>query len=153
VKMAYKFKGKRFEEFAVGDRFTTASRTVTEADVMNFAGLSGDFNPLHTNEEFAKKSSFKRRTAHGLLCASIAQGLINQLGLFDGTLITLVSMNLRYTGVVMFGDTIRAQLKVFEKKDAKKVDRGLVSFQVVVLNHMDHQIMEGEWIFMLLRGS
>ena len=150
--MAYKFRGKRFEEFAVGDRFTTASRTVTEADVMSFAGVSGDFNPLHTNEEFSKNTSFKKRTAHGLLCASIAQGLISQLGLFDGTLITLVSMNLRYTGVVMFGDTIRAQLKVMEKKEAKKLDRGLVTFQVTVLNQMDHQILEGEWVFMLVRG-
>jgi acyl dehydratase len=151
--MAYKYRGRRYEEFAVGDRFTTPSRTVTEADVINFAGLSGDYNPLHTNEEFAKTSSFKRRTAHGLLTASIAQGLINQLGLFDGTLITYVSMNLRYTGVVMFGDTIRAQLKVMEKKEAKKVDRGMVAFQVEVLNHMNHQLMEGEWVFMVIRGG
>lgn len=150
--MAYKYRGKRFEEFAVGDRFTTSSRTVTETDVMNFSGISGDFNPLHTDDEFAKNSSYKRRTAHGLLCASIAQGLISQLGILDGTLITLVNMNLRYTGVVMFGDTIRVQLKVVEKKEAKKLDRGFVSFEVAVLNQMDHRILEGEWVFMIVRG-
>ena len=55
--MAYKFKGKTFNEFNIGDEFTTASRTITEADVVNFAGLSGDFNPLHTDEEFGKSTA------------------------------------------------------------------------------------------------
>ncbi len=88
--MVYKFKGKTFNEFKVGDKFTTASRTITEADVVNFAGLSGDFNPLHTDEEFGKSTPFKGRVAHGMLSVAVATGLANQLGIFEGTTIALL---------------------------------------------------------------
>ena len=147
--MAYKFKGKTFDEFKIGDEFTTASRTITEADVVNFAGLSGDFNPLHTDEEFGKSTPFKGRVAHGMLSVAVATGLANQLGIFEGTTVALLSMTISYKGVVKFGDTIHLVLKVVEKKETSKGDKGIVTFDTMVYNQNDEPIIEGQWVVML----
>lgn len=76
-----------FEDFEVGQRFTTPARTVTEADVVNFAGVSGDYNPIHTDAEFAKSTPFGQRIAHGLLVLSMLTGLRQRAGHFEGTII------------------------------------------------------------------
>jgi acyl dehydratase len=149
--MTYKFKGKKFEEFDIGQQFTTASRTITEGDVSTFAGLSGDFNPLHTDEEHGKKTPFGGRIAHGLLAVAISTGQANQLGIFEGTTIALLSMSFKYTGVAKFGDTIRTVLKVAEKKETSKPNRGIVTFDVTTLNQKDESIVEGQWVVMLQR--
>jgi acyl dehydratase len=149
--MGYKFKGKKFDEFNVGDVHTTASRTITEADVASFAGLSGDYNPLHTDEEFGKSTPFKGRIAHGMLCVSIATGLANQLGIFEGTSLALLSMTIKYKGAVKFGDTIHLELKVAEKKETSKTDRGIVTFDTTIKNQNDESIVEGQWAVMLRR--
>lgn len=150
--MAYQFKGKYFEEFAVGDIHETARRTVTEADVVTFAGVSGDFNPLHTDEIFGQQNTpFKTRIAHGMLVVSIATGLANQLGIFEGTSLALLSMTIKYTGAVMFGDTVRLVLKVTDKKESSKPDRGVVTFDCSVLNQRDEKVVETQWVVMLKR--
>jgi len=149
--MGYKFKGKKFDEFNVGDMYTTASRTITEADVANFAGLSGDYNPLHTDEEFGKSTPFKGRIAHGMLCVSVATGLANQLGIFEGTSIALLSMTIKYKGAVKFGDTIHLELKVAEKKETSKSDRGIVTFDTAIQNQNNEPVVEGQWVVMLQR--
>ncbi len=152
--MAYQFKGKYFEEFEVGNTYETARRTVTEADVVTFAGVSGDFNPLHTDEEFGKANTpFKTRIAHGMLVVSIATGLANQLGVFEGTSLALLSMTIKYTGAVMFGDTVRLVLKVSAKKESSKPDRGVVTFDCGVLNQKDQKVVETQWVVMLKRQS
>jgi len=147
--MAYKFKGKTFEEFKVGDEFTTASRTITEADVVNFAGLSGDFNPLHTDEEFGKKTPFKGRVAHGMLSVALATGLANQLGIFEGTTVALLSMIINYKGAAKFGDTIHLVLKVTEMKETSKGDKGIITFETIVYNQNDDPIVDGQWVVMM----
>lgn len=149
--MGYEFKGKKYDEFNVGDVYTTASRTITEADVANFAGLSGDYNPLHTDEEFGKSTPFKGRIAHGMLCVSVATGLANQLGIFEGTSIALLSMTIKYKGAVKFGDTIQLELKVAEKKETSKTDRGIVTFDTAIQNQNNESVVEGQWIVMLQR--
>ncbi len=149
--MVYKFKGKTFNEFKVGDKFTTASRTITEADVVNFSGLSGDFNPLHTDEEFGKSTPFKGRVAHGMLSVAVATGLANQLGIFEGTTIALLSMTINYKGAVKFGDTIHLELIVAEKKETSKSDKGIVTFNTIVYNQNNEPIVEGQWVVMLCR--
>src|SRR6056297_3353312 len=118
--MGYKERGKYYSDFDLGEKIFTSQRTVTEADVVNFAGVSGDYNPLHTNEELMKNSPFKTRIAHGVLTLAIATGLINQAGIFEGTTIAVLEMVTKYTGAVKFGDTIHATLEVEDKKEKRK---------------------------------
>ena len=105
-----------FEDFELGQEFITRSRTITEADVVAFAGLSGDFNPLHTDEEFAKKTVFGTRIAHGLLGLSIASGLINQLGIAEKTVMAFLGLNWTFKAALKFGDTISVRQRVLEKR-------------------------------------
>lgn len=149
--MGYKIRGKTFDEFNVGDEFFTASRTITESDVVTFAGLSGDFNPIHMDREFADNSPLKGRVAHGMLVKSIATGLGNQLGIFEGTTIAVLSMTINYKGPVKFGDTIHLELKVIEKKETSKPQRGIVTFQTDIKNQKDELVIDGQWIVMMAR--
>ncbi|MGQ9823429.1 MAG: MaoC/PaaZ C-terminal domain-containing protein [Desulfotomaculales bacterium] len=149
--MGYQVRGKTFDELNIGDEFFTAARTVTEADVVNFAGLSGDFNPLHTDETFGKTTPFGTRIAHGVLIQAIATGLANQLGIFEGTTIAVLEMVSRFTGAVKFGDTIHVVMRVKEKRESKKPDRGLVNVEVRVLNQREEPVLEGNWLIMLVR--
>jgi acyl dehydratase len=147
--MAYQTRGKKFDEFEIGVEFLTASRTVTETDVVMFMYLSGDFNPLHNNEEFMKGSQFKTRIAQGTLSQVIAQGLANQLGIFEGTTIAVLSETMRFTAPVFFGDTLTLKFKVLEKKETKKSDRGVITFETIVFNQKDINVLEGEWVIMI----
>jgi acyl dehydratase len=149
--MEYKVRGRTFDDFELGEEFMTASRTICEADVTNFAGLSGDFNPLHTDETFAEKTPFGGRIAHGMLSVAVATGLANQLGIFEGTTMALLNMTIKYTGAVKFGDTIRLKLKVGEKKESSKPDRGIVIFENEVLNQKDEVVVETQWTLMMTR--
>ena len=151
--MPYVTRGKKFDEFGVGDEFTTASRTVTEGDVAQFAGLSGDYNPLHTDDEFGKKTPFGGRIAHGMLVASISTGQANQLGIFEGTSLALLSMGIKFTGAVKFGDTVHTVLKVIDKKDTSKPDRGIVTFEVKTMNQRDDCVVDSQWIVMLRKEN
>jgi acyl dehydratase len=149
--MGYKPRGLTFDQFNVGDVFVCQARTVTEADTVNFAGLSGDYNPLHTDEEFGKTTPFGARIAHGVLALAMATGQANQLGVFEGTTIALMTQTVKYTGAVKFGDTIHLELKVAEKKESSKPDRGVVTFDASVLNQQGKAVIEGQWILLMKR--
>ena len=141
----YKPRGLYFEDFEVGVSHVTAARTITEADVVTFAGLSGDFNPLHTDEEFGKATPFGGRIAHGVLTLAVATGLTNQLAIYEGTTIALMELTTRFTGVVRFGDTVHVVLTPSEKKEHKKPDRGIVVFDLEVKNQRDETVLAASW--------
>lgn len=151
--MPYQFKGKNFDEFGLGEEFETASRTITEADVVQFAQLSGDFNPLHTDEEFMKNGPFKGRIAHGMLLASVATGQANQLGIFEGTSLAVLGITLKFTNAVRFGDTVRTVLTCKEKKESSKPDKGTATFDVRMLNQRNETVMESQWVVLLKRAA
>jgi len=90
-------RGRYWEELEVGERFITRGRTVTEADIINFAGLSGDWNQLHTDAEFARGTVFGERIAHGMLGLVIASGLMQSLELYNDTLIAFLGLTWRFT--------------------------------------------------------
>lgn len=146
-------RGLTFEQFNVGDSFTSQARTVTEADVVNFAGLSGDFNPLHTDEEFGKTTPFGGRIAHGMLVAAMATGMANWTGVFEGTTIALMEQVIQYRGAVKFGDTVRLELRVAEKKETSKPDRGVVIFETQVCNQEGKAVIAGRWTLMMKTGA
>lgn len=149
--MGYRMRGLHYEDFEPGRTFHSASRTITEADVVAFAGLSGDFNPLHTDQTFAEKTVAGQRIAHGMLSMSVATGLANQTGIFEGTTVALVQQVIRYTGMVKFGDTIRVAITVKERPETKNPSRGTVVFDIPVLNQRDEVVVQSEWTLKLLR--
>jgi len=151
VDSSYQIRGKFFNEFELEAEFITASRTVTETDVVMFMYLSGDFNPLHNNEEYMKGSPFKTRIAQGVLILAIAQGLANQLGIFDGTTIAVLSKTARFTAPAFIGDTLTLKLKVLEKKETQKLDRGVITFEAIVFNQKKVNVLDGEWVIMIKR--
>lgn len=142
-------KGLTFDQFNIGDKFESQARTVTEADIVNFAGLSGDFNPLHTDASFASSTPFGERIAHGMLVASIATGMANWTGVFEGTTIALMEQVIRYVGAVKMGDTIHLELTVSEKKPTSKPDRGIVVFETQVVKEDGKAVIEGAWTLMM----
>lgn len=122
---------KHFEDFSVGEFITTRARTVTEADIVNFAGVSGDFFPLHTDAEYAKKTIFGKRIAHGFLVLTIASGLFP---LYEIAIVAFYGMDkVRFFSPTFIGDTIHCVLKVIEKED-KGEKGGVVTFQQEVMN-------------------
>ena len=150
--MPYTPRGRYWDEFSVGERFSTAARTVTEGAVDLFAGLSGDFNPLHTDEETAQKTPMKGRIAHGMLVLSVATGQANQLGLFVGTTLALLGMDkIKWTAPVRLGDTIHTVLTVKEKKESSRPDRGVLVIDVAVKNQRDEPVMAAEWTTLMMR--
>jgi 3-hydroxybutyryl-CoA dehydratase len=141
--------GRYFEEFEIGESIETPARTITEADVVMFAGLSGDYNPLHTDAEFAKETMFGERIAHGMLGLSIVSGLAWRTGFMEGTADALISVETKFRNAVKFGDTIRARFEVRQKKEMKRLGGGFVTFNVVALNQRDETIQKGEWTVLI----
>jgi len=146
-------KGLTFDEFEIGAKYSSQARTVTESDVVTFAGLSGDFNPLHTNAEFGKTTPFGERIAHGMLVVAMATGMANWSGIFEGTTIALMEQVIRYKGAVKFGDTIHLEQEVVSKKETSKPDRGVVVFASRVINQQGEVVVDGEWTVLMKRKS
>jgi acyl dehydratase len=141
-----------FEDVEVGFRFETPRRTVTEADLIAFAGVSGDFNPLHTDAVFAADSIYGERIAHGALVLSLATGLRQRVGLFDGTLMGLLEIrSWRFKAPVLIGDTIRVVNEVAELRQTSKPDRGIMVHRVEVTKQDDTVAAEGELVLLLRR--
>ncbi|HEU5193580.1 MAG TPA: MaoC/PaaZ C-terminal domain-containing protein, partial [Methylomirabilota bacterium] len=139
-----------FEEIEVGEEYVSPGRTVTEADIVIFAGLSGDYNVLHTDAEFMKSSIFGERIAHGLLGLAIQAGLFTRAAQPFATL-AFVGMRWKFKGPIKIGDTIRVRAKVTAKKETAKPDRGLVTVERTVLNQRDEVVQEGETDLMVER--
>jgi acyl dehydratase len=142
---------KYFEDLAVGDHWVTPRRTIAEADIVNFAGLSGDFNPIHTDEEYAKTTVFGGRILHGPAGFAIACGLEFRLGLKDGTAIAFLGMTWDLKGPIRVGDTIHVRQRVTSKRETKKVTQGIVNFDVAIVNQRGEVVQEGEWKIMFAR--
>ncbi|MBN2243937.1 MAG: MaoC family dehydratase N-terminal domain-containing protein [Acidobacteria bacterium] len=149
--MLQKMRGRTFDDFTIDEEIAGGARTVTEADVVHFACLSGDFQPEHTNAAYARKGPFGERVAHGLLVLSMATGLLNQTGIFEGTSIAILETTARFMKAVKFGDTIRAVQKITAKKETSKPDRGVLSTRITVLNQNQETVLEAELAVLLYR--
>ncbi len=143
-------KGKKYDEWVIGEKYETVARTITEADVVSFAGLSGDYNPLHTDEEYAKNTIHKTRIAHGALTFAVTTGLVNQSGITDGVVIGFMGADVKWTAPVKPGDTIRCVIEPVEKRLAKKPGRGIVDAKVSVLNQNGTVVSEQMWHLMVI---
>jgi acyl dehydratase len=131
-----------FDDVAVGQEWESQGRTVTEADIVNFAGLSGDFNPIHVDHEFAKTTPFRRPIAHGLLVWAVSSGL----GLHCPPMRTLAFMSIRdwqFKGPIFAGDTIRLRSRVLEKEVRARGRRGVIAWQRQIVNQEGKVVQEG----------
>jgi len=146
---------KYFDDLEVGQAWETAARTITETDVVLFASWSGDNNPLHVDEEFAKASQFGRRIFHGPGALAVAFGLEIGLGWKQGTAIAFLGIrdwNMR--APVFIGDTLRVREEILAMKpSSSKPDRGVVTTRVQILNQRDEVCQEGEWVVLMSRNG
>jgi acyl dehydratase len=142
-------RGLFFEELEVGAVYRTKGRTVTEADIVNFAGLSGDFNELHLNAEYAARTQFGQRIAHGLLGLAVSSGLTQQLDLYNDTLLAFLGLTWSFKGPIFIGDTVHVVQTVKDKRPTKKPGRGIVTIGVQVLNQRGEVVQEGERTIMI----
>ena len=141
----YRPRGMYFEEFTEATEVVSMGRTITEADIVNFAGLSGDFNTIHTDAEFGKATPFGERIAHGLLVLSVATGLATQLGFMEGTVIAFIGLEWKFKGAVKIGDTVHLVAKVKQTKAMRAMGGGFVVFDVRVLNQRNEVVQQGGW--------
>jgi acyl dehydratase len=131
-----------FDDVEVGQEWESLGRTITQADIVNFAGLSGDFNPIHVDHEFAKTTPFRQPVAHGLLIWAISSGL----GLSSPPMRTLAFLGIRdwqFKGPVFIGDTIRLRSKVVEKESRARGRRGVITWQREILNQQGKVVQDG----------
>jgi acyl dehydratase len=131
-----------FDDIEVGQEWESLGRTVTQTDIINFAGVSGDFNPIHINHEFARTTLFGQPIAHGLLVFSMASGL----GLFAPPMRTLAFVAIHewnFREPVFIGDTIRMLTKVLEKNSKGRGKRGVVTWQRRIVNQHGKVVQEG----------
>jgi 3-hydroxybutyryl-CoA dehydratase len=146
-------RGLTFEEFEAGQSIVSPGRTITEADVVGFAGLSGDWNPMHTDAQFASQGMFGQRVAHGLLALSIASGMAWNLGFLQGTVLAFREMGeWKFSLPVFLGDTIRVRATVVETKPMPRLGGGLVTFKVEILNQEDKAVQRGTWGVLVRSG-
>ena len=132
-----------FDEFCVGQRFETPGRTITEADIGAFAGLTGDYNPVHTDEVFARATEFAGRVAHGPMGIGMAFGLASRLDLIDGTVIALLGVTWDFRAPVRAGDTLRALIAVTGMRPVKHPDRGLLELGITLANQHGATVQTG----------
>ncbi len=142
-------QGRYFEEFEVGDTFISAGRTLTEADIVTFAGVSGDYTQLHTNIEYARQTPFSERIAHGLLGLTIASGLLAQLGFVEGTVLAFREMTWKFSLPIAIGDTVRAEAVVAAVKALSRLGGGTVTLNVQILNQADDVTQHGKWVMLI----
>jgi acyl dehydratase len=131
-----------FDDLQIGQEWESPGRTITQADIVGFAGLSGDFNPIHVDAEFCKTTVFREPIAHGLLILSIGSGL----GLMAPPMRTLAFMSIKewkFLEPVYVGDTIRIRAKVIEKEERSRGKRGVVTWQRTIVNQHNKPVEEG----------
>jgi len=141
-----------YEDLQVGEEYESPARTITEADIVGFAALSGDWSPVHCDEEYCKKTPYKTRIAHGLLGLSIAEGLKFRLPQFTNVrYMASLYWNYKFAGPILIGDTIRVRVRIQSKRETKNPDRGIVVEYVTMLNQRNEVVQEGEHGLMVWR--
>lgn len=141
--------GRYFEDFESGYEAISPRRTITEHDIVAFAGLSGDFNPLHTDALFAAETGFGQRIAHGMLGASIATGLAARLGMIEGTALAFLGLDWKFRRPILIGDTVHLTVSVKATRPMRSAGGGIVTFSAALENQRDEVVQRGEWTMMI----
>jgi len=143
--------GLYLEDFEINSTRRTRGRTIGEADVSLFAGLVGDHNPLHVDEEFCKASIFGTRVAHGPLVLSTAIGLMSQMNWIDGTALGLLGVSWEFQAPVKLGDTVSAKVTPLEARPSKTTERGVLKLGFEVINQNEETVQVGSIVLLMRR--
>lgn len=146
---SYQPRGLHYEDFEIGYSMKTIGRTITETDIVNFAGLSGDFNRIHTDAVYAAKDSFGQRVAHGMLVQSIATGLAVQSGIMEGTVLAFRELTCKFSLPIFIGDTVHVELEVIDKKLFRRLGGGNIVIKYAVMNQDEKAVQRGEWVMLI----
>lgn len=139
-------KGLYFDEYSVGDYVTSSGRTITEADIVAFAALTGDWNPIHTDAVYAAQQAFGQRIAHGTLGLAIAIALAARLGFLEETLLAFREIrDWKFSLPIFIGDTLHMEARVTETRPVPRLGGGLVSLEVEIINQDGKTIQRGGW--------
>lgn len=149
TELSYQPRGLYFEDFEVGQKVVTAGRTVTEADIVTFAGLSGDFNQIHTDAAYSANYDFGQRIAHGLLVQSIATGLAVRTGVIEGTVLAFRELSAKFSLPTFIGDTVHVVIEITEKKALPRLGGGNVTMKYSVMNQDGKTVQRGDWIMLV----
>ncbi len=143
-----------FEDFAPGDRFVSQGRTVGLYEIGQFAGLSGDFNPIHTDAEFGSASSFGQRIAHGVLGLTVMTGLLTRLGVFEACTIALLGIeDWRFKAPIFDGDTVHLEMEIADARPTRDGERGILVRHCKLVNQRAEVVQEGVLPLMVKRRS
>ena len=140
-----------FDDFAVGQKFVSKARTITEADIVNFAGLSWDHNQLHTDAEYAGSTSFGKRIAHGLLGVIAHAGLSYELT--EDSILALLELTWQFKAPIYIGDTIHVEQTVKNLRESRSADRGILTFEKALINQKDEVVQTGTTTILLAKRS
>src|SRR5690349_13756605 len=140
--------GHYFHDFVVGAEYRPAPRTIAEADVVAYAALSGDTNPVHTDAAIAARMPFGERIAHGLLGLAVSGGLLSSLGLIEGTSI-LLGVEWSFKAPIRFGDTVAAAIRVASTRLLSDGSRGIVEFEFDISNQRSELVQTGRHVFLV----
>lgn len=141
-----------YEDLNIGEVWHTPSRTITTADIVSFAGLSGDYNRGHVDDEYAKQTPFGRRIAHGLLVLSVLSGLVTRTlanQFMEKNLLGLLNVECSFPKPTFAGDTIRGEVELTEKRVTSKGDRGIATFRRRAINQRDEIVVDSEFKLMI----
>ena len=141
-----------YEDLGVGEEYESPGRTITEADIVNFSAISGDWSPVHCDEEYCQRTPYKTRIAHGLLGLAVVEGLKQRIPAFaDVRYMASLYWNYKFTGPILIGDTIRIRVKIASKRETKQPDREIVVEYITMVNQRGEVVQEGEHGLMALR--
>lgn len=139
-----------YEDISEGQTFTSPARTVTETDLVSFAMLSGDWNAIHTDVEFAETTNYGKRVVHGLFGLSMMTGLLDQTGIFSGSAIAMLGIrDWQFKAPIFIGDTLHFELEILSKRLTSKGDRGIVDRRFRLINQRGEVTQEGDIGIML----
>lgn len=146
--------GIYFEDLNEGDSATTPGRTITETDIVNFAGISGDYNRIHTDEAFASQMHYGQRIAHGVLGLAVSSGLVTRNpGAQQHMLVAWLGITWEFKRPILIGDTVCVIQTVKSKQPARKPEAGIILFDIQVKNQRGKVCQEGEWKVMYMRRN
>ena len=137
--------GMFFEDYTLGDKLYTRGRTITESDIVQFGALTGDFNPMHFDDDYMQDHMLGKRVAHGMLTVSYAVGQAYQLGFMEQTVLSFRGVEMKFSAPVYVGDTVHVELTVAELKEARRLGGGIVTMDVRIVNQDNKAVQKGRW--------